>query len=107
MSVPFLVALWQRFLAWGKSWEERRLERIAKTKPTYDAYPDVPSHPKVRVMLVSGRFMEQVDLEGYSLEQINWQKEFRQRWYAKQTVDALIRLIRRVEAAEAARKEGT
>jgi hypothetical protein len=37
----------------------------------YDAYPEAPHRPKVRLVLLSGPFMERVDLDGYSLNDLD------------------------------------
>ena len=84
-----------------KAWRARR-DRIAEHHvPTYEAYPEQPNHPKVRLVLLSGDLMEKVDLEGYSLREINFEKQWRRDWLAQKVIEAHLRLIGRLTAQKA------
>ena len=81
-----------------ETWRARRARTAHSGRPTYDAYPDTPSRARVRLVLLSGKFMEQVDLDGLDPDMIEWSKGWRQRWLTERVVEAYNRLARRVNA---------
>lgn len=83
-----------------RSWRERRDGMVEKhSKPTYDAYGDLPQPPaRMRVAILAGKFMETVDLDGYSLHEINFRRDFRRDWFIERVLAAEIRLAARIDA---------
>ncbi len=74
----------------------------------FDAYPEAPHRPKVRLVLLSGPLMERVRLDGYSLNDLNLRKgSWRRDWLAERVREALIVMDARaklLERAQAKRK---
>jgi hypothetical protein len=85
-----VTALWQWLLARlaGRPSVRERHEQMAeaarrkaeKAGLLYDAYPAPAHNPRMRLLVAYGRVMETVDLDGYSLHEINvdaprWRRE--------------------------------
>ena len=69
------------------------------SKATYDAYGDLPMPPaRIRVALLGGKFMETVDLDGYSLHELNLRREWRRQWLLERIIEAEIRLAVKIDA---------
>lgn len=98
------------FLAWSgpDGWRKRRELAYTKAKPTYEAYPLRDPAPEMRFYVeardMRGRLLrEYVDLEGYSVHQINWSNGARRGgtlvrdWFVGQMLEALVRLAVRLD----------
>jgi hypothetical protein len=109
------ASLWQRWLAalreWRPitTWRERHdseVDRLRARKATYDAYPDQPTETaRVRLLVVAKGKAQEVDLDGYSLRNINLGVPMRQRWLASQVLEAEYLLLVKLQQAEREREE--
>lgn len=117
--------IWSTFMGmvrdqWAgvKAWRAKRDEVSIHSKPTYDPYPDTKETPEIKFYVEArdarGRLLrEYVELEGYSMHQINWKAGARRGattvrdWFIGQMLEALLRLeVRLDEVKESrARKE--
>lgn len=71
----------------------------------YDAYPDREHTPRMRLVILSGRLLETVDLAGYSLHEVNLDSPRWRRELGPRIAQARARLKRRVEADTQTRGE--
>lgn len=104
--------------AWAgpEGWRRRRESMYSKSKPTYDAYPSTQEAPTVRFYVeardIKGRLLrEYVDLEGYSVHQLNWRSgavrggQLVRDWFVGQMLEALVRLTVRLDEVKDQRRE--
>lgn len=94
-----------------EAWRRRRAKQVPaenRRKPTFDAYPASDLPPEMRFYVEArdarGRLLrEYVDLEGYSVHQLNWKVGatrggMRVRdWFIAQMLAALVRLSDRID----------
>ena len=65
----------------SEAFRARQAKVVKAQKPTYDAYPDREPHKaRMRLVVLVGPVMETVDLDGYSLHEVNldaprWRRE--------------------------------
>ena len=98
--------------AWAgpEGWRKRREAWYAKSKPVYDAYPSHETSPEIRFYVEArdarGRLIrEYVDLEGYSVHQLNWRPGARRGnqlvrdWFIGQMLEAMLQLSKRLDVA--------
>jgi hypothetical protein len=100
---------WERFTGWlmaAMDWNQRRLDRIKRSKPTYDAYPTVEYRPRVRLVMISGKFWEPIDTEGYDLNEINWRLAWRRDWLMDKILEAFIAINAKIDAEKEAKNDG-
>jgi len=57
------------------------------------------------MVLISGKFWQPVDTEGYDLNELNWRKEWRQRWLIGKILEAFVAINVRVDEDEERRSE--
>ena len=115
-----LSSIWDRFTARlmrlvdpsSEAWRKRRFEAVpVHSKPTYDVYPDSDVPPQIRLYVEArdarGRLLrEYVDLEGYSLHQLNWRPNAKRGgvlvrdWFTDQVLAAMIDLAGRLDAVK-------
>ena len=110
-----LAGLWDWFLAriTGKESIRARHERMAdearrkaeKAGLIFDAYPAPPHSSRMRLLIAAGSFMETVDLDGYSLHEIDLNSPRWRRELAPRIALARARLKRRLDADVIARGE--
>ena len=105
-----LLAMLRDPWAGVESWRQRRAAAVANpSKPTYDVYPDRDLPPTVKMYVEArdarGRLLrEYVDLEGYSVHQLNWRNGARRGgmlvrdWFVGEVLAAMVRLSVRVDA---------
>ena len=107
---------WVKFTDWivritdptSEGWRDRRSRLVRRSKPTYEVYPLEEQHPRVRLVLISGRFWRPVDTDGYDLHELNWQKPWRRDWLMDRILEAFIDITKQVadeRSAKAAAKE--
>jgi hypothetical protein len=91
-----------------EAWRRHRDKTIKHQPPTYDVYPDRGLPPQLRLYVegrdARGRLLrEYVDLEGYSLHQLNFRPGQRRgdttvwAWFIGQVLEAQIRLSVRLD----------
>jgi hypothetical protein len=88
-----------------EAWRARRAGLVKHHQPTYDSYPDQEHRPRMRLVILAGKFMETVDLDGYSLNEINlaaprWREELSLR-----VAQARHRIAAKLRAAEQAKSK--
>lgn len=95
-----------------RNWRDRREGMVDKhSKPTYDAYGNLPMPPARINVYVQGRdargrlLNERVDLDEFSLHELNLRRDWRRNWLIDRIIEAEIRLAVRIDA-EADRKKG-
>lgn len=91
-----------------KAWRARREKAVlVHHKPTFDVYPDREYHPRVRIALLGGRFMETVDLDGYSVREIlpRLRTDKGRDWLVDRIIQAHYQLVVRLDEEER-RKSG-
>lgn len=108
MAWQRLVSLFADWVPSVEAWRKRRAELAPRSRPTYDAYPETPDPPGIRVYLeardVRGRLRRTtVRLDGYSLHQINFRHEGRRDWFIGQVLEALIALSVKLDAEKEAK----
>lgn len=104
----------------AEAWRKRREEYLKRmggppSAPTYEAYPEVPYRPRMKLVIISGRLMEKVDLDGDSVDDfltLTMLPARRQIWFLDRIQQARERLQKRLviweaeqEAKRAARVE--
>lgn len=103
---------WASVEGW-RARRERMVER--RQEPTYEVYPDTDMPPSIRLYIeardVRGRLIrEYVELEGYSLHQLNWKHGAKRGgstvrdWFVSRVMESMIRLAQRLDE-ERERKE--
>jgi hypothetical protein len=108
--VGLRLTLWNLLASWSgpEGWRARRARWFAPSKPSYDAYPDRDMPPTIRFYIEArdarGRLLrEYVDLEGYSIHQLNWRQGAQRGgvqvrdWFVSQMLEAMVRLMARID----------
>jgi hypothetical protein len=118
--VSAFLAMAQQVGGWGQivdGWRKRREAVAKRSKPTYDAYPERDLPVEVTFYLSArnayGQLIrEQVNLEGYSIHQLNWKRGARRGnttvrdWFVEQMLEAYIVLEARLDLAREQKAEG-
>ena len=93
-----------------EAWRARRRQIVSQqSKPTYDVYPEHDVPPQIRMYVEArdarGRLLrEYVELEGYSVHQLNWKTGARRGgisvrdWFVGQVLEAMVHLSARIDA---------
>jgi hypothetical protein len=114
-----LTDIWGRFTAFllrfvdpsAEAWRKRRDAMAPRSKPTYDVYPDRELPPQIRLYVEArdarGRLLrEYVELEGYSLHQLNWRPNAMRGgvlvrdWFTGQVLEAMVNLAVRLDSVK-------
>lgn len=91
----------------AEAWRKRREAQYKAATPTYDPYPEDNTYrPSMKLVIISGRLMEKVDLDGYSLDEflpLQILHYRRQQWFLRRVQEARERLKDRLASRESER----